>query len=139
MYVLSKLNLFTYYGHGMLLYSMLIVPSLFCQFELFVLPIWMFFMCSDMQTLSGLTVSLKHCAPHSHKIWYITFFVSNVKTHGVALLSKLPMVFQEWKSVHTLHLLTTLLMSSKIPQMYGIMAVLLVSLVSTQVVPWRTL
>ena len=59
-------------------------------------------MCSDMLMPTGLPVSPKYSAPHSHGSQYIMFFVSNVEILSVVLLRKLPMVFQEQKAVHLL-------------------------------------
>ena len=73
--------------------------------ELFVLPKWTFFICSDRRMPWGLPISLKYCFPHSHRSQYITLLVSDVETLGVVILGKLPIVLQEQKTVDTQHIL----------------------------------
>ena len=57
-FTLSNLELFTYCGHGIPLYSML-SQTWSANLEVFVLPNWTFFICSDRRLLWGLPQKIK--------------------------------------------------------------------------------
>ena len=88
--------------------------------EVFVLPNWTFFMCSDTLTpkvvpfLRSIVFYTHTEVGILHSLWCFGMFLplaSNVETLGVVVFSKLPMVLREREVVHTLHLLRTLLIS----------------------------